>query len=414
MEDEFILPTDWALGESAIKVIGVGGGGCNAVTYMYNKQIKGCTFIVCNSDADSLKRSNVPRKIHMGQGLGAGTDPVRGRNLALESAEAIERAVLGEDTKMLFITAGMGGGTGTGAAPVIAKMAHDKGILTVAVVTLPFKSERNGSMAKAIDGIKEIEKNVDSLLIIQNEKLIECYGQELIHNALKRTDDILATAVSGIIEIITSPGYVNVDFQDVTNVISASGMAVMGTGVGEGENRLADAVNGALKSPLLYQQDIRGARNALVNITVSKDESGISFTELDQINQLISDQIGSANKFKQGIVYDENPDFEGKVRVTVIATGFKMDDLEGLLDNEADNTIHIKTDYVYSEEPAGGVVDLPSDGSERKRKIGFNTEGNSPTLSFPEGFIPALRTEDPNVLRLLHATPAIRRTAKKS
>ena len=240
MEENFnnmVTPSDWVPTDSMIKVIGVGGGGCNAVTYMYNQQIEGCTFIVCNTDMQSLINSNVPQKIQLGTGRGAGTNPTKGMKAAIEAESEIEKAVLGPETEMLFITAGMGGGTGTGAAPVIASMAKKKGILTVAVVTLPFKNEGNESMSKAIAGIHELEKNVDSLLIINNEKLYEYYGDLLIQDAFPKADQVLATAVRGVVDIIKSKGFVNVDFEDVKAVMHDSGMALLGCGTGTGENR---------------------------------------------------------------------------------------------------------------------------------------------------------------------------------
>ncbi|MBQ1937341.1 MAG: cell division FtsZ family protein, partial [Bacteroidales bacterium] len=251
IDDDFITPDDWKPNDKMIKVIGVGGCGCNAVTYMYNQQIEGCTFIVCNTDAQSLEPSNVPIKLRLGEGLGAGTDHIKGRNCAINSQSEIEARVLGSETKMLFITAGMGGGTGTGAAPIIAKMAKDKGILTVAVVTFPFKNERNDSYSKAVDGVKELQKNVDSLIIIDNEKLASVYKNELLQNGFPKSDDILATAVRGVTEIIKISGYKNVDFEDVKTIMQNSGVALMGSGEGCGEKRLEEAVNKALNSPLL-------------------------------------------------------------------------------------------------------------------------------------------------------------------
>lgn len=247
-EANMITPSDWTPENSIIKVIGVGGGGCNAVTYMYNQKIQGCTFIVCNTDSQALDRSNVPIKIQMGTGRGAGTNPTKGRNAAIESQDKIEKIVLESGTEMLFITAGMGGGTGTGAAPVIASMAKKHGILTVGVVTLPFENEGNESLSKAIDGIHELEKNVDSLLIINNEKLYDYYGDLLVQDAFPKADEVLATAVRGITEIIKKPGYINVDFEDVKTMMKDSGMALLGCGTGTGENRLEDAVRQALES----------------------------------------------------------------------------------------------------------------------------------------------------------------------
>ena len=212
IDDNIIAPCNWHESDDIIKVIGVGGGGCNAVTYMFNQKITGCSFIVCNTDSQALQRSSVPLKIQMGAGLGAGTNPIKGRNAALESQDNIEKVVMDNNTQMLFITAGMGGGTGTGAAPVIAKMAKDKGILTVAVVTLPFLNEGKDARARAIDGIHELEKNVDSLLIINNEKLYEFFGDQLIQDAFPKADEVLATAVRGIIEIINLKPYGNIVF----------------------------------------------------------------------------------------------------------------------------------------------------------------------------------------------------------
>jgi len=250
MDENEVFPSSWEPENSIIKVIGVGGAGCNAVSYMYNKKIKGCNFIACNTDKQALDKSPVPGKLAIGV-LGAGTDPTQGRNYAIENQKAIEDAILGKETRMLFITAGMGGGTGTGASPVIAKIAKDNGILTVAVVTLPFKDEKNGSYGKAIDGIRELENVVDSLLVIDNQKIIETYPDLLLHEAFPKTDEVLATAVKSIIEIIDKEGYINVDFQDVQNMMRNSGFALMGTGIGTGENRIQDAVKNAMESPLL-------------------------------------------------------------------------------------------------------------------------------------------------------------------
>ena len=261
--DVDFTPSDWVRSDETIKVIGVGGGGCNAVSYMYPQKITGCSFIVCNTDSQALAQSPVPVKIQLGKGLGAGTDPTKGRNAAIEAQSQIEEVVLNGKTRMLFITAGMGGGTGTGASPVIAKMAKDKGILTVAVVTLPFKNEGNESMSKAIDGIRELEKNVDSLLIINNEKLYDFYGNLLVQDAFPKTDDVLLTAVRGIVEIIKKPGYITVDFQDVETMMRSSGMALMGCGTGTGRSRLEEAVKAALESPLLNDFDL-GLANAFM------------------------------------------------------------------------------------------------------------------------------------------------------
>ncbi len=347
---DIVAPDSWTPENSMIKVIGVGGGGCNAVTYMYKQHIEGCSFIVCNTDAQVLKASPVPVKVQMGQGLGAGTDPIKGRNAAIESEAEIAEKALDCNTEMLFITAGMGGGTGTGAAPVIAKMARDRNILTVGVVTLPFKNERNGSLAKALDGINELQKYVDSLLVIDNQKIFEVYGDLLIHEAFPKTDEVLATAVKSIIDIISKGGYINVDFRDVKNMMSRSGLALMGNGEGRGENRIKDAVKNAMESPLLLAFDPSTAKNVLVNVVVGQNKETITAADLDRIDEELNGYLGSANRFKRGIVYDNSPECGDKVSITVIATGIRMSMLDELYPSDDSNVIKIDYDFVYNPE----------------------------------------------------------------
>lgn len=363
LNDGMVVPTDWNTVDTMIKVIGVGGGGCNAVSYMYNQKIQGCTFIVCNTDAQALSDSCVPNKIQLGAGLGAGCNPTEGRNAALEGIETIRERVIDSGTEMLFITAGMGGGTGTGAAPVIANLAKNAGILTVAVVTLPFENERNASLSKAIDGIRELEKNVDSLLIINNQKLHDCYGEMKIYEAFPKANEVLATAVKGIVDIIRTHGYLNVDFKDVKTMMKGSGLALMGNGVGTGKNRIEDAVKGAMESPLLNDFDLKTAQNALVNITTGKNEHGMIMKDLDKINKMIAEYTGNANNFKTGIVYDESEDYGDQVNITVIATGFKMAKLGDITDTNLGRVIEIDENYEY-------------DG----RKIYVSEEGNNSTV----------------------------------
>ena len=280
-----IVPETWIPDESIIKVIGVGGGGCNAVNYMYRQRIEGCTFIVCNTDRQALDKCDVPVKIQLGDdGLGAGTNPTEGRNAALNSQELIAEKVLGGNTEMLFITAGMGGGTGTGAAPVIASMAKKKGILTVGVVTIPFRNQGNETMSKAIDGITELENNVDSLLIIDNEKLFDVYGDLLVQDAFPKADEVLATAVRGITEIIKKRGHINVDFKDVSTMMrndnrGGSRYALMGCGTGTGKNRIEDAVRSALESPLLNDFDLNTAQKVLINVTTGDNQEGLTMSQ---------------------------------------------------------------------------------------------------------------------------------------
>ena len=404
--------TDWVPENSIIKVIGVGGGGCNAVNYMYEKKIQGCTFIVCNTDSQSLKKSHVPVKIQLGSGLGAGCNPTEGRNAALNAQKEIEEKVLNTKTDMLFITAGMGGGTGTGAAPVIAAMAKNKGILTVGVVTIPFKNEGNESMSKAIDGIYELQKNVDSLLIINNEKIYKHYGGLLIQEAFPKTDEVLATAVQGITEIINKPGYVNVDFKDVKAMMTGSGMALMGCGSGQGENRIADAVNGALASPLLNDFDIKTAKNVLINITCGYNEKGLLMDDLAEIDRLMSEQLGdSTNRFKRGIVYEMDPDFADKVNITVIATGFEMKRLNEITDVKVGNIIMIDSNFTYKKgsAPTEDGIELPEVTSH---KIGFNSASIKTEFDFGKTGKPILLVGEFDDKSELENVAAIRRKAK--
>ena len=405
-----LTPTDWVTTNSTIKVIGVGGGGCNAVNYMYNQKIEGCTFIVCNTDSQALGKCDVPIKIQLGEGLGAGTNPTEGRNAALNSQDEIAEKVLDNDTDMLFITAGMGGGTGTGAAPVIAAMAKKKGILTVGVVTIPFRNQGNETMSKAIDGINELEKNVDSLLIIDNEKLFDFYGDLLLQEAFPKADEVLATAVRGITEIIKKRGYINVDFKDVKTMMKNSGMALMGCGTGTGENRIEDAVRLALEAPLLNDFDLTTAKNVLVNITVGKNEQGMTMSELAQVSKLIKEYTGKANNFKNGIVYEEDPEFGDRVNITVIATGFKMSMLLPM--NDLGNIILIDHDFVYDKEVH--VLEHGIEMSEvRSQKIGYNNADVRKKLIFEEGCKPDLLVAEGMKRSELEITAAIRRKSSR-
>ena len=402
--DDFVVelaPNDWVKSDEMIKVMGVGGGGCNAVNTMYHKGISGCSFIVCNTDSMALASSPVSVKIQMGKGLGAGTDPIKGRKAALESQEEIQVKALNPHTQMLFITAGMGGGTGTGATPVIAKMAKDKGILTIAVVTLPFLNEGPKALTRAVDGIKELEKNVDSLIVINNEKLYE-YDKELIHDAIPLADEVVCTAVKGIIEIIKKPGYINVDFEDVKTMMRDSGMALMGYGSGTGKNRIHDAVEGAFRSPLLNDFELKSARNVLVNITVGRNEQGLTMGEMNQLNNLIDEYTGGANNFKRGLIYEDDPDFGDRVSITSIVTGLKFKDVVGPV-RDLGNYIMLTRDFVYDREKEaseeGIHLDFVSPGSSNGYGK-FNCELKEE---------PALLSATLDQLSNLEDIPAIRR-----
>ena len=395
--------------QSMIKVIGVGGGGCNAVNYMFREKVEGCSFIVCNTDRQALDGSPVPVKIHIGDNaLGAGTDPAKGRKAALEAHDQIEKVVLGEDTQMLFITAGMGGGTGTGAAPIIAKMAKYKGVLTVGVVTLPFENEGENAMSRAIDGIHELVKNVDSLLIINNEKLYDFFGSHLVHEAFPKADEVLSTAVKGITEIISRPGYINVDFEDIKTMMRNSGMALMGCGTGSGKNRIEDAVKGALQSPLLNDFDLKTAKSLLINITCGKNDKGLTMDDLSEINHKISEYTGNVKKFKTGLVWMTDPEIGDKIQITAIATGFKVNDLRKIARTDLGNMILIGKDFKFERQP------LPEPEDEinltgKVKIIGYNTSDNVKRFHFDPDKKPSLAVEHGQNIAELERVPAIKR-----
>ena len=411
MEDtmiDAITPSDWVTSDDIIKVLGIGGGGCNAVSYMYRQGIKGCSFVVCNTDSQAIRFSPVPTHIQMCRGLGAGTNPINGRNAAIESQEQIEKIVLDTHTKMLFITAGMGGGTGTGAAPVIAKMSKDKGILTVAVVTLPFLNEGNEALSRAIDGIHELEKNVDSLLIINNEKLHEYYGNQLIQDAFPQADEVLATAVRGIVEIIKQSGYINVDFKDVETMMKDSGMALMGCGTGSGKDRIETAVKAAFESPLLNDFDLKTAKKVLINISCGKNDQGLTMDDLNNINAKIDEYTGRANNFKRGLIWDDNPEIGDTIRITSIVTGLRFSDVIGP-SRDMGNYIMINKDFVYDKNSAAREdgVSLPPDSSSQQ--IGFNTKSNVRKFNYDPDNKPVLIVAKGEQLSELENVPAIRR-----
>jgi cell division protein FtsZ len=307
---------------SIIKIIGVGGGGSNAVTYMYKQGIVGVDYAICNTDAQAMSLSPVPVKIplgaHLTEGRGAGSKPEIGKRACMESLEEITR-FLDDGTKMVFITAGMGGGTGTGAAPIIAKAAQDLGILTVGIVTLPFSFEGRIRVSNGYEGLEELRKYVDCLVVISNDKLRQIYGNMPISAAFSQADNILCTAAKGIAEIITVPGYVNVDFEDVNTVMRGSGVAIMGTAAVEGEGRARRAVDEALSSPLLEDNNIYGARNILVNITSGIKEA--TMDEIFEITEFVQQEAGENANLIWGNCFDER--LGEKISVTIIATGFE-------------------------------------------------------------------------------------------
>ncbi len=305
-----------------IKVIGVGGGGSNAVNYMFKQGIIGVDFAICNTDKQAMEQSPVPVKIQLGptltEGRGAGSKPNIGKLACEESIEEV-KAYLANDCKMLFITAGMGGGTGTGAAPIIARAAQEMDILTVGIVTLPFTFEGNKRVTHGLDGLEELKKYVDTIIIISNDKLKAIHGNLTISQAFSEADNILSTAAKGIAEIITVPGYVNVDFEDVNTVMRGSGVAIMGTAIAENDNRAKRAVDEALNSPLLEDNNIKGAQHILINITSGNKE--VTMEEIFEITEFVQEEAGQGTNLIWGNCFDET--LGDGISVTIIATGFE-------------------------------------------------------------------------------------------
>ncbi|MFN4973316.1 MAG: cell division protein FtsZ [Bacteroidota bacterium] len=363
----FDLPKDRS---SIIKVLGVGGGGGNAVNHMYNQGIKGVDFVICNTDMQVLEKSPIPNKIQLGSGLtaglGAGANPEKGKQAAMEAIEDIID-LLGVNTKMLFITAGMGGGTGTGAAPIIAKAARELDILTVGIVTTPFKLEGAKRKQNADEGIEILKKSVDCLLVINNDKLREVYGKLPMSQSFANADNILTTAAKGIAEIITQTGYINVDFEDVKTVMQRSGVALMGSGFAEGPDRAIEAVKSALNSPLLLDNRITGAKNILLNIASGTDE--ILLDELDAIMQFVQAEAGEAADVIFGTTYDET--LGGKVSVTLIATGFKTAE-ENRVVVIAPKAKATKHNLYHENNPVAPVIPVAAKDTEEEKMVTHN------------------------------------------
>ncbi len=370
--------------KSIIKVIGVGGGGSNAVNHMYSQGIKDVEFVVVNTDAQALKSSPVPLRLQLGanltEGLGAGANPEKGRNAALESKEEI-RELLSDNTKMVFITAGMGGGTGTGAAPVIAKIARDLDILTVGIVTAPFVFEGKKKMAAAQAGIESLRENCDTVLVILNDKLREIYGNLAIRSAFAKADNILSTAAKSIAEIITVHQDVNVDFEDVKTVMKSAGAAVMGSATEEGEGRAIRAAEKAIASPLLNNVDITGAQKILLSIMSGEDDE-LSMDELSEITEYIQERAGDDAEviFGQGI----DPDLGKGIRVTVIATGFEMERLTTLTPSALE-----MEKKKAQEEVLTKVIDLESGKTSKVKEETPAQAGQTYTFTFQKPVIPA-------------------------
>ena len=352
---QFDFPTD---SPKIIKVIGVGGGGGNAVNHMYREGIHDVTFVLCNTDNQALAESPVPVKLQLGrsitQGLGAGNRPERARDAAEESIDDIKEQ-LNDGTKMVFITAGMGGGTGTGAAPVIARIAKEMDILTVGIVTIPFIFEGEKKIIQALDGVERIAQHVDALLVINNERLREIYADLTFMNAFGKADDTLSIAAKSIAEIITMRGTVNLDFADVKTILKDGGVAIMSTGLGEGENRVTKAIDDALHSPLLNNNDIFNAKKVMLNVSFCPT-SELMMEEMNEIHEFMS-------KFREGVeviwgVAVDNS-LDTKVKITVLATGFGVEDVPGM------DTLH----EARSQEEEERQLQLEEEKEKNKERI---------------------------------------------
>lgn len=373
---KFDLPQD---NSSIIKVIGVGGGGSNAVNHMYKQGIKGVDFIVCNTDQQALDISPVPLKIVLGvsltKGRGAGSLPEVGKNAAIENIEEV-KAILANNTEMVFITAGLGGGTGTGAAPIIAKAAKEMGILTVGIVTIPFGFEGKKRKLQADAGLEALKQNVDTLLVISNDKLREIYGNLKVTEAFGHADDILATAAKGIADIITTTLQINTDINDVKTVMKDSGVAIMGSAQAEGESRALRAVEQAMASPLLNDSNIKGARYVLVNVTCGEDE--ITMDELGEITDYIQDEAGMTAEVIKG--YGVDMSLGNKVNVTIIATGFNSKADVGIqIERAPEKRVFSLMDEPKKVEPVAVVVNTVTTSAKIEEVKSIQKEEATPT-----------------------------------
>ena len=367
---------------SIIKVIGVGGGGGNAVNNMYKQGIHDVSFVVCNTDAQALMDSPVPERLQLGsEGLGAGNRPEKARQAAEESIDDI-KAMLSDGTKMDFITAGMGGGTGTGAAPVIAQVSKELGILTVGIVTIPFKFEGDKKIDQALDGVDEMAKHVDALLVINNERLRKVYPDLSLLNGFAKADDTLSVAAKSIAEIITVRGLINLDFNDVRPVLKDGGVAIMSTGFGEGEGRVRKAIEDALNSPLLNDNDVYNSQRILLSIAFSSENGtdGLAMEEMNEINNFMS-RFGSKFELKWGIAIDNT--LEKKVKITILATGFGLDDLEDVA------SYHSRLDKARAKEEAQKKAEQEEADAERsnRRDKYYRDNGDKLTKARPHIYL---------------------------
>lgn len=416
-------PTDFPESKPIIKVIGVGGGGVNVVTEIFHQNLKDVDLMICNTDAQSLQLSPVVEKIRLGEnlakGLGAGCDPERGKQAAEASIQAIKDS-LSETTEMVFVTACMGGGTGTGAAPVIAKVAKEMGKLTVGVVTIPFRDEGKEEVNRAMQGLKRLQKEVDSLLIIDNQKIYDTFGDLPMAAAFKKANEVLVIAVKSISEFITKPGFINVDFADVRMVMKNGGMAIMGIGEADGEDRAAVAVEKAFTSPLLNDCNLNTCHGVLMSVCCSDEV--VKMSELNQAVQHVTHYTGNANKFKRGIVNDKS--MGEKIRVTIVATGFDVQNLPMIDDPIKDNEIVLGRDgtrkefgeeapeiksnsTIFIKGPINPFDNTTLDG-------GDDQQPGAPYKKRQPGVKPALVVDDESDILKLENEPAYLRKGKKN
>ena len=394
---------DGDVADSIIKVIGVGGGGGNAVNHMYREGIHDVTFVLCNTDAQALNDSPVPVHLQLGkEGLGAGNRPERARQAAEETSEDIKR-MLNDGTKMAFITAGMGGGTGTGAAPVIARVSKELGILTVGIVTIPFRFEGAKKIDQALDGVEEMAKHVDALLVINNERLREIYPELSLLNGFRKADDTLSVAAKSIAEIITVHGIMNLDFNDVKTVLKDGGVAIMSTGYGEGEGRVKQAIEDALNSPLLNDNDVYKSKKILLSInfnTDDKDNPGLTMEEMGDVTEFMN-HFSADFELKWGLAID--PELDKKVKVTILATGFGIEDVDGM-------GSHIKK---QTQEDAARQAEEEEKAAERRdrRDRFYKDNNNSQYKHRPHIYrFTADELDNEDVILAVENTPTYKRT----
>ena len=394
---------DGDVADSIIKVIGVGGGGGNAVNHMYREGIHDVTFVLCNTDAQALNDSPVPVHLLLGdEGLGAGNRPERARQAAEDTSEDIKN-MLNDGTKMAFITAGMGGGTGTGAAPVIARISKELGILTVGIVTIPFRFEGAKKIDQALDGVEEMAKHVDALLVINNERLREIYPELSLLNGFRKADDTLSVAAKSIAEIITVHGIMNLDFNDVKTVLKDGGVAIMSTGYGEGEGRVKQAIEDALNSPLLNDNDVYKSKKILLSINFNsddKDNPGLTMEEMGDVTEFMN-HFSADFELKWGLAID--PELDKKVKVTILATGFGIEDVDGM-------GSHIKK---QTQEDAARLAEEEEKAAERRdrRDRFYKDNNNSQYKHRPHIYrFTADELDNEDVILAVENTPTYKRT----